>query len=267
MSDGKEIFYLNIEEVEFLYAQMPNYLKHGIVVKEKDTVFDIGANIGMFSLMCSKICNNKVDVYAFEPIPPIFEVLKQNIEWFNSEGVKLFNYGLSHAEKNKVQFQYYPKASGFSTMHFNKHRAFRKSIGSIMLRNIDELPSSVKKELVKVPKFLRPLVLKLKLRKALKTKIVQSRLKTVSQVIEQYNLEQIDLMKIDVENSEYDVLKGICEQDWEKIKQIVIETHDLDRRVEKIKTMLSSYGFNKIVIEQEPLLENTEYFNIYAMRS
>ncbi|MEL6929967.1 MAG: methyltransferase, partial [Cyanobacteria bacterium J06600_6] len=72
LPNQKTIFYLNIEEVEYLYAQMPNYLKHGITLEQEDVVFDVGANIGMFSLMCSHLCNNKLDIYAFEPVPQIF---------------------------------------------------------------------------------------------------------------------------------------------------------------------------------------------------
>ena len=266
LPDGRDIFYLNTEEVEYLYAQMPNYLTHGIILEEGNTVFDVGANIGMFSLMCSKLCNNKVNIYAFEPIEPIFQVLKQNIERFNPEGVKLFNCGISNTEKEVVKFQYYPKASGFSTMHFNQSN-FRKSISSIMLRNIDELPPSTKKGLTKVPSWLRPLALNLRLRKDLKPTIVNCKLETISKIIRQHNIEQIDLLKIDVEKSEYDVLLGIQEDDWEKIKQIVIEAHDIDNRVERIKTMLTSHGFDRVAVEQETLLEESEYFNIYASRN
>ena len=266
LPDGREIFYLNTEEVEYLYAQMPNYLTHGISLEEGNTVFDVGANIGMFSLMCSQLCNNKVDIYAFEPVKPIFQVLKQNIERFNQEGVKLFNCGISNAAKKAVQFQYYPQASGFSTMHFNQSD-FKQSISSIMLSNVDELPPSTKKELTRIPSFLRPLALDLKLRKALKPELVTCRLETISRIIRQHEIEQIDLLKIDVEKSEYDVLLGIQPQDWAKIKQIVIEAHDLDNRVEKITTVLSNHGFNNVFVEQETLLKESEYFNIYATRN
>ena len=39
----------------------------------------------------------------------------------------------------------------------------------------------------------------------------------------QENIECIDLLKINVEKSELDVLLGIEESDWQKIKQIVLE--------------------------------------------
>ena len=51
-------------------------------------------------------------VYAFEPIPPIFETLKLNASVYEVN-VKLYNCGLSNANK-KVTFTYYPHSSCMS---------------------------------------------------------------------------------------------------------------------------------------------------------
>ena len=84
--------------------------------------------------------------------------------------------------------------------------------------------------------------------------------------MQEQNIQQIDLLKVDVEKSELDVLLGIDKQDWGKVKQIVIEAHDIENRIDRLKALLSKQGFKKIVVEQEPLLEKSEYFNIYGMR-
>lgn len=263
--NGKKVFCINEEEVEFLYSQMPNYIKHGIKLNQEDTIFDVGANIGMFSLMCSAYCNDRVHIYAFEPIPQIFEVLQLNVERFSLDRVKLHNCGLSNTSK-VVDFEYYPKASGFSTMFPDDPPAFRKSVSSIMLQNTEELPSSIREDISKIPSFLRSLFLDFKLRNALKSQTVNARLKTISQIIQEQNIQQIDLLKIDVEKSELDVLLGIQPEHWIKIKQIVIEAHDVENRVNKIENLLLKHGFNNTTIEQEPLLKKSEYFNIYATR-
>jgi len=44
-----------------------------------DTFLDIGANVGLFSLIASQN-ENIFTIYAFEPQPEVFEVLKSNIE-------------------------------------------------------------------------------------------------------------------------------------------------------------------------------------------
>ena len=262
----KKIFYLNKEEVDYLYPQMPNYIRHGIKIEKGNTVFDVGANIGMFSLFVNDLCAGEVNLYAFEPIPQIFRVLQLNVERFNSDKTKIYNCGLSNESKDAVNFEYFPKASGFSTMFPDKSKAFRKSISSIMLGKPEELPSSVKNKINRVPQFLRSFVLNLKLSDNLKSETVTCQLKTISQVVQKQNIQQIDLLKIDVEKSELDVLLGIDEQDWGKVRQIVIEAHDIEHRIDRLKTLLSEHNFKKIIVEQEPLLEKSEYFNIYAMR-
>lgn len=43
---------------------------------------------------------------------------------------------------------------------------------------------------------------------------------------------------MDVEKNELDVLLGIQEQGWQKIKQVVMEVYNLDGRIEKITALL-----------------------------
>ena len=262
----KKIFYLNKEEVDYLYPQMPNYIRHGIKIEKGNTVFDVGANIGMFSLFVNDLCAGEVNLHSFEPIPQIFHVLQLNVERFNSDKTKIYNCGLSNESKDAVDFEYFPKASGFSTRFPDESKAFRRSISSILLGKPEELPASVRNQINRVPQFLRSFLLNLKLSDNLKSETVTCQLKTISQVVQEQNIQQIDLLKIDVEKSELDVLLGIDEQDWEKVKQIVIEAHDIENRIDRIKTLLSEHNFKKIIVEQEPLLEKSEYFNIYALR-
>lgn len=262
----KKIFYLNKEEVDYLYPQMPNYIRHGIKIEKGNTVFDVGANIGMFSLFANDLCAGEVNLHSFEPIPQIFRVLKLNVERFNSDKTKIYNCGLSNESKDAVEFKYFPKASGFSTRFPDESKAFRKSISSILLGKPEELPASVRNQINRIPQFLRSFILNLKLSDNLKSETVTCQLKTISQIVQEQNIQQIDLLKIDVEKSELDVLLGIDEQDWGKVKQIVIEAHDIDNRIDRLKTLLAKHNFKKIVVEQEPLLEKSEYFNIYALR-
>ena len=47
------------------------------------TVFDVGANVGMFSLKLARKCQESgktVDIYSLEPNPPTFERLRRNLE-------------------------------------------------------------------------------------------------------------------------------------------------------------------------------------------
>jgi len=48
-------------------------------VKAGDTVFDIGANVGYYTVLASKLVGKKGRVYAFEPDPRNLELLKRNL--------------------------------------------------------------------------------------------------------------------------------------------------------------------------------------------
>ena len=42
------------------------------LVREGDVVFDIGANLGHFTLLFSDLVGRRGEVHAFEPVPPTF---------------------------------------------------------------------------------------------------------------------------------------------------------------------------------------------------
>lgn len=50
--------YLSRPDVDFLFREVYEekvYMQHGIHLLQGDTVVDVGANIGMFSMYCSEI--------------------------------------------------------------------------------------------------------------------------------------------------------------------------------------------------------------------
>ena len=96
--NGLECYYLSSkEETEFIFSEIfteEQYLRNGIVLKEGDCIFDVGANIGLFSLFVSRL-QEKLKIYAFEPIQEIFEVLQENVRLHSLHNMFLYNYGLS----------------------------------------------------------------------------------------------------------------------------------------------------------------------------
>ncbi|MEE1946845.1 FkbM family methyltransferase [Pedobacter sp. KR3-3] len=53
--------------------------KYHSVVKQGDVILDIGANIGLFSILGSKLVGASGKVYAFEPNVATYDALKENI--------------------------------------------------------------------------------------------------------------------------------------------------------------------------------------------
>ena len=78
LSDRLELFCLHKEEARIIYEQVQEYFKHGIQVNRGDTVCDVGANIGVFSLYTYHLCDRDVNIYAFEPIPKIFQEFSEH---------------------------------------------------------------------------------------------------------------------------------------------------------------------------------------------
>jgi hypothetical protein len=98
----------------------------------------------------------------------------------------------------------------------------------------------------------------------LHAKTVSAQLRTLSSVIAEEGIERIDLLKINVEKSELDVLRGLSPGDWPKIRQLVVEV-DRSEHLEPICSLLERHGF-EVLVEQDPLLRKTELCYVYAIR-
>jgi len=239
---------LNRNETEVIYEEIfveRNYLRRGIRLREGACVFDVGANIGLFTLFVHDSCRD-AQVYAFEPLPPIFEVLESNIRPYGLNA-KVFNLGLSNRSGSAVM-TFYPRATAMSGAY----------------ANLEEDEETTRAFLENQDAGLEPYAEEL-LAGRFESQTFICQLKTLSEVMRENGVARIDLLKIDVEKSELDVLSGIEEEDWGKIKQIVIEVHDIEDRVARISEMLERSGF-ELKIEQERLLRNTGLYNIYAIR-
>ncbi|MBC7695272.1 MAG: FkbM family methyltransferase [Burkholderiales bacterium] len=77
------------------------------LVKDGDTIFDIGANIGWYSIHLARKLN-KSKIYAFEPIPATFNQLEQNINLNKCENIIPNNIALTD-RKQRLSFYYSPK--------------------------------------------------------------------------------------------------------------------------------------------------------------
>ncbi len=67
-----------IKQTRIWEPELTNYLKKNL--KAGQTFVDIGANMGYYTLLASKLVGDKGKVYAFEPASDSFELLLKNIE-------------------------------------------------------------------------------------------------------------------------------------------------------------------------------------------
>jgi FkbM family methyltransferase len=264
LPNGLRIFYLRKNEVRILYEQTQDYFRYEFDIKEGDTIFDVGANIGLFALSIYQRYGKKVNVYAFEPISNVFEVLNANAQRFGPEGIRVFPCGLAQ-ESKKVTFAYHPNATMLSTSHQKDLHELQIELTEAIFRNYDKMPPPIC-WLKKFPSFLRSYILNREFKKAFKFEQKSCFLRTISEIISEQNIQKIDLLKVDVEKSELDVILGIESNDWAKIKQVVIEIHDIEDRVNKISNLLNLHGLTSIKVDQEPTLKGSTIFSLYATR-
>tara|TARA_B100000767_G_scaffold252481_1_gene256279 strand:+ start:337 stop:1128 length:792 start_codon:yes stop_codon:yes gene_type:complete len=139
--------------------------------KNADTIFDLGANSGIYSLI-AKSENPNSKVYAFECVDRVFNVLKKNIA-LNKYDVACFKQAVSNKD-------------GIGSF-IDDDEPFTQSV--IVNMGLEEVADG---------------------RGVAKTELheVETELITLDTFIEQNNIKSIDLMKIDVETHEPEVIEG-----------------------------------------------------------
>ena len=70
------------------------YKKQGFEINSNDTVVDVGAHIGLFTLYASQFCTNG-KIFSFEPVKENYELLLENIKLNDLQQVKTFNKAVS----------------------------------------------------------------------------------------------------------------------------------------------------------------------------
>lgn len=256
-------------------VHVKQYFKYGVQIKRGDTIFDIGANIGMFGLVAYDVCMQDADVYCFEPVLDTFEDLEKNLACVNQEKLKAFSFGFSNTSGN-IEFTYYPLAPALSTIHpENMEKGLQQMIDSID-QNMDKVPnlfvkgeeSTESSESPEKESRFKKMRTILGLRTAFQERKITCEVKKLSNFIHEEGIEKIDLLKIDVNGSELDIINGIDKDDFSKIKQVVIEVPLGGEKLETIKNILESSGFSKVTIEeQDPVInKGLTYYIVYAVK-
>lgn len=265
LPNGMEIYSQRREEALLMYGEVGDYVKHGLTMQPGAVVFDVGANIGMFSLWAYEQCAGDVSVYAFEPVPSTFALLQANFEQIDGEKLHAFQFGLSK-QAGQVTFAYYPNATFASTAYPDSAVDDQKLTETLLSRSLHQLPPIL--SFVRfLPAGLQKMAVQLLARYINQRRMVTCELRTISDVIHDQQINRIDFLKIDAEKSELDVLNGIAPADWAKVQQVFIEVHDREGRLESIRDLLNRQGFQKIIIEQEPFFEATDIHALYALRN
>jgi 31-O-methyltransferase len=237
--DDPEQLWFQLAEI----AGEQTYLRHGIDVGDQDVVLDVGANVGVAAAFFALECGAR-RVHCFEPVRPVFEILRRNLE--DVPSCVLHEQGMSRAP-GRAQITYYPRAAAMSGLYADPARD--RALVATALRNLG-VPSEDADA---------------RLEGAYTAQTLSCELTTLSSFLREEGLDQVDLLKVDVERAELDVLAGIDEADWPKIVQTVIEVHDEDGRCTQIARDLRERGF-RVTADQDPVMRGTQVRVLYARR-
>jgi phthiocerol/phenolphthiocerol synthesis type-I polyketide synthase E len=255
LPNGLEIACQSPKETEHIYEDIFDhrvYLSNGITLWDGACVFDVGGNIGLFTVFLHQTFRDLVS-YTFEPAPPLFEILRYNTARHGGH-CRLFPCGVSD-RRGTASLTFYPYSSGMSSFYGNEDE--EKDVLRTVLENQRRAGHGEVDTVLRMPEdffdarftsvsFECPLV-------------------PLSEIIRQEGVETIDLLKIDVQKSEVDVLRGLAPEDWPKVRQIALELHDFEGRLALVRDLLEEKGFH-VVAEQDPLYRGSVMYNLYAVR-
>jgi len=253
LADGVVVDCMNPGETDIIYKEIFDdkvYARHGIKISDGDTVIDIGANIGLFALF-AKQKGASAKVYCFEPAPETFSILEKNVKRFELDEVKLFNAGIAE-KRGEATLYFMPKFTVSSTFEPDD------SIEQLQRNEdftVNALATSsnwlIATAFRLLPQFLQKRIARRVMNAYAPRVSVSCPLLSVSDVIEEQGLGQVDLLKVDAEGIEDGILAGIADEHWPRIQQVTVEVHRGKEQLEKVESLLRGHGF-EIVTEASP---------------
>ena len=209
-------FLIHINEQTFFFPKLKKFYKNHIS-KKNAIIFDVGSNKGQ-SIDFFNTVYDSCEIYAFEPNVKLYQKLKKKN--FNNENIHLHNIGLSE-KRGELVFNenILDETSSFEKMKEDSIYALKKA--KVLGIKPDKLiVKSYKVETITLNEFLKI-----------------------------NNIQNIDILKIDVEGHEYEVLRGLFSRSLNtKIKYIQIESQNNDIYVNKIKEINKLLALNNFVM-------------------
>lgn len=260
LPDGQKVWCLHRDEIRGVREQAQGYVRHGIRIETGDTVFDVGANIGLFSL---EAASRGAKIHAFEPMPATFAALSANTQGEKSGRITPHRLALG-ATPETARFAYFPYLSALSTRFPAVPQAQSASAISAIFDDAALTPRAG--WFRRAPAPLRGVFIKFWQKILFSPRSVECQVETLSQQIDKLGVARIDLLKIDVEGAEWDVLQGLSDTHWPLIQQIVAEVHDENGRLKRFTELLEKRGFLDLQVEEEPGAGQWGVYLVWARR-
>lgn len=187
LNSNKTINYTNLQS-SIGHEQKEQRLVKNLIVP-RVTVFDVGANVGDYSILLSQLVGYFGRVYAFEPTKTSYEQLKKRIQDYDLQNIAAIQKAV-YSTNTDIEFNEFPEE--YSAWNSLGKPIMQDPLGK---HSVVPIVNIEKVEAITLDKFC-----------------------------ETENIEQIYFLKIDVEGAESDVLKG-CQNllSQKKIRYIQFE--------------------------------------------
>ena len=191
-------------------------------IKDGDIVIDAGANIGLYSIIASKLVGKSGEVHSFEPALETFNILEKNILINNLSNVKINKMGLGDKEGKFVLSIPNDVPYGFADSY------------RFVDLTTNEVTDSKKSEIINI--------------------------QTIDNYCAVNKVSHVDFIKIDVEGLQYQVLIG-AKKTLENNRVIILfeaPPTDLVKNIKNYKQedsfiFLNSIGYSIYIIEGKKL--------------
>ncbi|RZK06982.1 MAG: FkbM family methyltransferase [Flavobacterium sp.] len=223
-----------------------------------------------------KELNGDCTIYCFEPILETYGLLSKNInvlkESFADSDFRAhcINKGVSDFEGSSI-FNYYPgspQSSTYSEVGVNAYSEGLEILKKELMENPDKIDDYYPKGRTKslsegLKKDLIPLLCK-----SLSTKREEiCKITTLENIFYDYKIENVNLLKIDVEGAELDVINGLPKNMWQKVDQVLVEIHDYDEALKKITQIFESMDYNVAYYQDGKFTDRQiKIYNLLATR-
>jgi FkbM family methyltransferase len=216
----------NPSETELMYNEIfvnKDYTSGGITVDSGNTVIDIGANVGMFTMFLLRNFKG-LSIHAIEPVPATFECLKLNVKRYADLGkVTTHNVALGAHPDTETEIVVYPNMAGNSTLFPEIKEPQRKTTSTMFSEEENQ--------------FLYDQF------------TLSIRMTTLSSLIKANAIDRIDLLKVDAEGCEVDILNALESQHWELIQQIAMEVHNQEQNLPKVIEIIEANGMKAVPVD------------------
>ncbi|MCB1055589.1 MAG: LLM class flavin-dependent oxidoreductase, partial [Acidobacteria bacterium] len=262
LPNGMIVTHLSDFQANNMYREIfegRTYLRHGVVLADGASVFDVGANVGLFSLFVHSVSHG-ARVVAFEPMPATHAALATNVALYGLD-VALYERGVSD-QPGEAEFTFYPHMPGMSSRFADPEEDKRETASLIQTWLREQAPDSARAVLDRQQ-------LSEYLDEQFESRQVRRSLVTLSDVIRERGVERIDLLKVDVERSEMLVFRGLEDRHWPRVRQVVAEVHGDDLR-DECRAHLEARGF-EVAIDDHVVVKDDQpspvrVYMLYARR-